>query len=119
MAIDTQPGAAPAAPPSAEPPPRLADGIELVGEYQDSGFKEPPYIVRRADGQVIQLPKLLYQLAEQRDGARDRDEIADALSHALGRGVTGDMVKMLLAEQLRPLAILAAADPSSPTVEQV
>jgi putative peptide zinc metalloprotease protein len=119
MAIDTQPGAAPAPPTTAAPPPRLADGIELVGEYQDSGFKDPPYIIRRADGQVIQLPKLLYQLAEQVDGERDYDQIGEALSHAIGRGVTGDMVKMLADEQLRPLGVLAGADGSSPEVEKV
>src|SRR3954468_15478938 len=119
MAIDTQPGAAPAPSTTAAPPPRLADGVELVGEYKDSGFKEPPYIVRRGDGQVIQLPKLLYQLAEQVDGTRGYDEIGEALSHAIGRGVTGVMVEMLADEQLRPLGVLAAADGSSPKVEKV
>src|SRR3954453_13135609 len=102
-----------------EPPPRLADGVELVGEYQDSGFKEPPYIVRRADGQVIQLPKLLYQLAEYVDGQRDYDAIGEALSAAIGRGVTGEMVNMLADEQLRPLGVLAAADGSSPQLQKV
>src|SRR4051794_28608489 len=118
MATEIQPGAAPDASTTAEPPPRLADGIELVGEYQDSGFKDPPYIVRRGDGQVIQLPKLLYQLAEQVDGTRGYDELGEALSHAIGRGVTGDMVQMLVDEQLRPLGILAAPDGSSPEVEK-
>src|SRR5438067_696261 len=27
--------------------PRLAAGVELIGEYKDSGFKDPPYLVRR------------------------------------------------------------------------
>jgi len=45
-------------------PPKLAEGIELIGVYEGSGFKEAPYIARRADGQVIQLPQLLYTLAE-------------------------------------------------------
>src|SRR3954470_23141772 len=120
MATETSPGAEPATAqaPVAGPPPRLADGIELVGEYRDSGFKEPPYIVRRADGQVIQLPRMLYQLAEQVDGERDTDAIAEAFSHAIGRGVTGDMVRMLADEQLRPLGVLAAADGTSPKVEK-
>jgi putative peptide zinc metalloprotease protein len=30
---------------------RRADGVELIGEYEDSGYKEPPAIARRADGQ--------------------------------------------------------------------
>jgi putative peptide zinc metalloprotease protein len=126
MATDTPPAAAGRAPddapvaaaPAGEPPPRLADGIELVGEYPDSGFKEPPYIARRTDGQVIQLPKLLYQLAEHVDGRRSYDEIGEALSVAIGRGVTGDMVKMLADEQLRPLGVLAAPDGSSPPLQK-
>jgi putative peptide zinc metalloprotease protein len=40
--------------------PLLTEGVELIGEYQGSGFQEPRYILRRADGQVIQLPRLLY-----------------------------------------------------------
>jgi putative peptide zinc metalloprotease protein len=111
-------GAAEAPQAAAEPPPRLAEGIELVGEYQDSGFKEPPFIVRRSDGQVIQLPQMLYLLAEHVDGRRTYDEIGEALSHAIGRGVTGDMVEMLVDEQLRPLGVLAAADGSSPELQK-
>ena len=46
--------ASPAASPvDHEPPPRLADGVELIGEFADSGFKQPPFIVRRSDGQVV------------------------------------------------------------------
>jgi hypothetical protein len=43
-------------------PPRLADGVELLGEYQDSGYRQPPSLVRRPDGQVIQMSPLLYQV---------------------------------------------------------
>ena len=45
-------------------PPKLAEGVELLGEYEDSGFKEPHYVARRADGQVIQLSRLLHVVAE-------------------------------------------------------
>jgi hypothetical protein len=31
--------------------PRLAGGVELLGEYKDSGYSRPPSLVRRADGQ--------------------------------------------------------------------
>ena len=34
------------------------------GEYQGSGFTEPRFLVRRADGQVIQLSRLLYVVTE-------------------------------------------------------
>src|SRR3954469_1457731 len=119
MATETPPAASAGASAPSWPPPRLAEGIELVGEYQNSGFKNPPYIVRRADGQVIQLPKLLYQLAEQVDGHRDYDAIGEALSAAIGRGVTGDMVQRLADEQLPPLGVLAAADGASPELRKV
>src|ERR671915_123027 len=77
---DTPP---PAAQPAAEPPLRLAQGIELVGEYRDSGFKTPPWIVRRADGQVVQLPRLLYLIAEQADGRRSSQQIGRLVSAAV------------------------------------
>src|SRR5207244_9513083 len=64
-------------------PPRLADGIELLGEYRDSGFKEAPFLARRADGQVLQLPRLLYLVAENTDGHRRYAEIAESVTEAL------------------------------------
>ena len=98
--------------------PRLADGIELVGEYKDSGFKEPPYIARRADGQVIQLPRLLYLVAEQVDGRRGVDEIAERVGQAYGRPVTSDNVQFLVEKKLRPLGVLAGADGSTPELKR-
>src|SRR5205814_3104132 len=50
--------------------PRLADGIELLGEYQGSGYSQPPSLVRRPDGQVIQMSPLLYQVTCRIDGSR-------------------------------------------------
>ena len=58
--------------------PRLADGVELLGEYQGSGYSQPPSLVRRADGQVIQMSPLLYQVACRIDGSRGPAAIADA-----------------------------------------
>jgi hypothetical protein len=60
--------------------PRLAEGVELIGEYQGSGLQEPGYIVRRADGQIIQLPWLLYLLASSLDGERDLQQVAALVS---------------------------------------
>jgi putative peptide zinc metalloprotease protein len=93
------------APPSATP--RLADGVELIGLFEDSGFKEPPYIARRADGQVVQMKPMLFALAEEVDGQRTYEEVGTALSHRIERGVTGEMAEMLIEEQLRPLGIVA------------
>jgi putative peptide zinc metalloprotease protein len=108
-----------AQPPADGAPPKLAEGIELVGEYEDSGFKEPPYIARRADGQVVQLPYLLYAVAEQVDGRRGYEEIAQRASKALGRGVSAENVQFLVDKKLRPLGVLAQADGSSPQPPKV
>src|SRR5918992_5715872 len=101
-----------------EPPLRLAQGIELVGEYKDSGFKPPPWIVRRADGQVVQLPRLLYLIAEQADGRRTHEEIGEHVSGEMERGVDGGAVAAL-AENLRQLGVLAAPDGSSPSMQKL
>jgi putative peptide zinc metalloprotease protein len=110
------------APPSqgdATEKPRLAQGIDLIGEYEGSGFKEAPYIARRSDGQVIQLAPLLYLIAEASDGVRTNEEIAAAVSEAIKRGVSADNVRQLVDERLRPLGVVAPADGSEPELQKV
>jgi putative peptide zinc metalloprotease protein len=98
--------------------PKLADDLELIGEFEDSGFKEPQFIARRSDGQVIQLTQLLYQLAAQADGERDLAQIAERVTEESGRGVSADNVGFLIEKRLRPLGVLAARDGSSPAKEK-
>ena len=50
---------------------RLDEGTELLGAYDGSAFKEPQYLLRRGDGQVIQVSRLLYLVASSIDGERD------------------------------------------------
>src|ERR1700758_3491353 len=88
-------------------PPRLAAGIELLGELKDSGFAEPRSLVRRADGQVIQLSRLLYMVSSLMDGTRGPDDIANAASAELGRTLTGEQVRDLITAKLAPLGIVA------------
>jgi putative peptide zinc metalloprotease protein len=88
-------------------PPRLAPGIELLGELKDSGFAEPRSLVRRADGQVIQLSRLLYMVSSLMDGTRGPDDTASAVSAELGRTLTGEQVRYLITAKLAPLGIVA------------
>jgi putative peptide zinc metalloprotease protein len=97
----------------------LAEGIELVGRFEDSGFKEAPFIARRSDGQMVQMPPMLYALAEVIDGKADEAELARRFSERIERGVEPDMVSTLLDEQLRPLGVVAERDGSSPEIEKV
>jgi putative peptide zinc metalloprotease protein len=94
--------------------PRLAQGVELIGEFEGSGYKEPPSLVRRPDGQVIQLPDLLYRLAALCDGKRSYEQVASELSHAVQRDIGAEDIRFLADEKLRPLGVLTAADGSSP-----
>src|SRR5687767_10035502 len=96
------PGASGAAA-AAAPPPRRAPGLELLGRYEDSGFKETPYLARRADGQVVQLSELLYLVAEAADGERDEAAIAAAVSARIDRLLTADNALFLIERKLRPL----------------
>ena len=87
--------------------PRLAEGVELLGEYKGSGYSQPPSLVRRPDGQVIQMSALLYQVTSRIDGARDPETIAGLVSADLGRTMTADQVRYVLTEKLMPLSIVA------------
>ena len=89
---------------------RLADGVELLGEYEGSGFKEPRYLVRRPDGQMVQLTQLLYLIAEAMDGRRDLSEIAEIVGERYGRGVSADNVKTLVESNLAPDGLIAGHD---------
>jgi putative peptide zinc metalloprotease protein len=111
-------GAAPAGAAPADPQqvPKLADGVELLGRFEDSGFVDPPYLARRGDGQVLQLTPLLHHVAEAADGRRTSAEVAERVGAAIGKSVTADNVDFLVAEKLRPLGVMAAADGSSPPV---
>lgn len=95
-------------------PPRRAEGLELIGEYQGAGFADAPYLVRRSDGQVVQLSRLLYLVAAHADGWRDTDVIAERLCADLGRPVSAQNVEYLIEGKLRPVGVIAAADGSLP-----
>jgi putative peptide zinc metalloprotease protein len=96
--------------------PRLATGIELLGELKDSGFAQPQSLIRRADGQVIQLSRLLYMVACLLDGTRGAEDIAAAVSADLGRTLTADQVRYLVTAKLVPLGIVAGhGGPAAPT----
>ena len=100
--------------------PRLAAGVELIGEFEGSGFKQPPYIARRADGQIVQMPQMLFALAEQIDGEHSLDSIAERYSHAIRRDVRPADVALLIRKQLIPLGVVATgADEESVELNKV
>ena len=87
--------------------PRLALGVELLGEFKNSGYSPPPFLARRPDGQVIQMSRLLYLVAEQIDGARSANDIAQLVSADLGRSLGAEQVRYLITAKLLPLGLIA------------
>src|SRR3954469_15160290 len=90
-----------------------AQGIELLGEVHGSGYKDGAALVRRADGQVVQLGPLMYALLEEVDGKRDVSELAAALCAKLGRPCDDEHV-VRLAEKLAAQGLLAGHEHNAP-----
>ena len=98
--------------------PALADGIHLIGAQPGSGYKEPPALVRRADGQMIQLTPLLFQVLEAVDGRRTYDEIAEQVTSTYGKQVSAANIATLVDDKLRPIGVLLKADGSEPELKK-
>ena len=98
--------------------PVRAEGVHLIGELPGSGYKQPPSLVRRADGQTVQLTPLLYLVLDSVDGRRSLEDVADRVSDCFGRLVSAAQVAELLDRQLRPLGLLRLADGTEPTVRK-
>ena len=104
--------------PTAVAPPARADGVELLGTVAGSGYRRQPALVRRGDGQTIQLTPLLYGLLEAVDGERDLDALAAELGTRVGRAVTADDVHYLVEGKLRPLGVLRRPDGTQPATHR-
>jgi len=98
--------------------PARAEGVELVGEMRGSGYRVPPALVQRADGQVLQLTPLLYRVLEAIDGQRDTAEIAEAVGAAEHRSISAADVEKLIDAHLLPLGLLRRADGSQPDLKK-
>ncbi|MGH6656716.1 MAG: hypothetical protein ACRDVE_16110, partial [Actinocrinis sp.] len=90
--------------------PLPASGIDFFGEYQGSGYTEPRYLVRRSDGQVVQLTLLLELVLRKIDGARSLSDIADEVAVEFGRDVRPDDVAFLIEHKLQPAGLVVADD---------
>lgn len=99
-------------------PPVPATGIELLGGLTGSGYRNPPSLVRRPDGQTVQLTPLLYLVLEAIDGRRTYDEVAEEVSTAYGRRLAARDVQQLTESRLRPLGLVRGSDGSEPQVEK-
>lgn len=97
----------------------MADGVRLVGQYEGSGYREPHYLAQQADGSLVQLTDLLYEIARAADGRRTPAQIAAYVSEATGHSLDEASVCELVETQLRPAGVIVQADGSSPAAARV
>jgi putative peptide zinc metalloprotease protein len=93
------------------------DGVELMGKYRGSGLQEPPYLLRRRDGQVVQVSRLIYLIATCLDADRHpepaerrADEIARQVGIRFGKDISAENVTYLIDQKLRPAGMIAGDD---------
>jgi putative peptide zinc metalloprotease protein len=89
--------------------PPLAPGVELLGALQDTGYTEPRFLVRLADGGMVGITRLTYAVATQVDGRRTYEEIAERAGADLGRRMSPDDARFLVRERLRPARVVVGA----------
>jgi putative peptide zinc metalloprotease protein len=95
------------------PTPERSKGTELVGPYKDSGLKEPTFLVRTADGQMIQLSELLYCVLRHMNGSRTTSEIADLVSKDQRQPVSAQNIEYLIERKLLPVGLIATSGAAS------
>ena len=75
-------------------------------------------MVRRGDGQMLQLTPLLYAVLEAVDGERNAEAIAQEVAERTERLCGAEDIRYLLEEKIRPLGVLQEPDGSSPVMER-
>jgi putative peptide zinc metalloprotease protein len=103
-----EPGAAPA----------RAAGVELLGEVPSSGYERAPALVRRVDGQMIQLTPILYAVLRAIDGERDHAALAQHLASEQQLLMAPADIEHLVEAKLRPLGVLRGVDGVEPDIRR-
>jgi putative peptide zinc metalloprotease protein len=100
-------------------PLRLLSGVELLGRVEGSGLREAPYYVRRGDGEVVQLSRLLYVIAEHAGPGRSLEQIGRDAGAELQLNIRPEQVHYVLEQKLHPLGLVAGPDGSAPRLERL
>ncbi|WP_052207548.1 hypothetical protein [Sinomonas humi] len=95
-----------ATPPSAPQRWQRASGVQLLGLVNGSGLNHSTYLVRRADGQVVQLTELLHSIVREAARPLPSDELARRVSSNFGRELDVEGLTLLAKSKLEPLGLL-------------
>jgi len=112
-----------ARPPDARPPgarvavapplPMRAAGLQLLGRYEGSGFRDEHFLASRSDGQVVHLSALLYYVLSELAPGRSADDVARAVSAQIGKVLPADGVRYLIEKKLAPSGLVDTVTPGS------
>lgn len=86
-------------------PPSLAPEVTLAGRLDGGGYAEPQYLVERA-GRYLQLPELLYRIAEGIDGRRSVTEVAAEVTARTHWDVPAEVAAEAIRTKLVPAGIV-------------
>lgn len=88
----------------------LAEGVELLGPYESSGFGDPLFLVRRGDGRMLQLSRLPYLVLAAFSGGADAGLATIRVRRTTDRPVEADDLQRLAEERFLPLELLRRGD---------
>ncbi|MGZ4579476.1 MAG: MinD/ParA family ATP-binding protein [Nocardioidaceae bacterium] len=98
---------------------RVPADLENLGPVKGSGLLQPSYLLRRGDGQVVQVSELLHLVVSEIQPGRTPAETASRVSAAYGRALTTEGLRHLVTTRLQPLGLVepvaAPAGPPPPT----
>ncbi|MBO0882520.1 MAG: hypothetical protein J2P17_19745, partial [Mycobacterium sp.] len=95
----------------------VRDGVELLGPVLDSGLSAPTFLLRRHDGQVVQVSELINIVLEELCPERTLAEVAATVSARYQRRLTSDGLSHLLTGTLSRLGLVSPTD-AKPTVAE-
>jgi putative peptide zinc metalloprotease protein len=93
---------------------RRTPDLEVLGQSQDSGLRDPTYLVRRWDDQVLQLSELLYLVLIHLEAFRTPEEVAALVSDAHGRTLTPAGLEYVVTTRLEPLGLAEDVGDNAP-----
>lgn len=94
---------------------RQARGLEFLGPVQGSGLKDPAFLVRRVDDQVVQLSELLHLVVRAVEPPRPAEQVAADVSEAYGRTLSAEGLAHLVTTRLEPLGLVVPDESPEPT----
>lgn len=96
--------------------PALGTGVELIGEMEESGFRDRQWLAKRGE-RFVQLSELLYRVAEQADGKSTHEDMAERLTRSTSWIFTAENVRQIVRSKLVPLGIVAPVGDGTGSVE--